>query len=87
MMDGLMVKKKLKKLKVASQREKGFKIVTGRWLVEGNPQVGKQHKSLETPVPLAFKILIGSTINSSYQVILFDVGSAAINMDAWKQEL
>jgi len=24
---------------VASQREKGFRIVTGRWLVEGNPQV------------------------------------------------
>jgi len=43
---------------VASQREKGFRIVTGRWLVEGNPQV-----------------------------ILFDVGSAAVKMNEWKHEL
>ena len=27
------------KTQVASQRERGFRIVTGRWLVEGNPQV------------------------------------------------
>jgi len=43
---------------VESQRERGFRIITGRWLVEGNPQV-----------------------------ILFDVGSAAVKMNEWKQEL
>ena len=39
-------------------REKGWQVMAGRWLVEGNPTV-----------------------------VLFDVGSASFNMNAWKQEL
>eukprot|EP00092_Neocalanus_flemingeri_P016457 GFUD01017807.1.p1 GENE.GFUD01017807.1~~GFUD01017807.1.p1 ORF type:complete len:684 (-),score=164.27 GFUD01017807.1:91-2142(-) len=39
-------------------REKGWQVMAGRWLVEGNPTV-----------------------------VLFDIGSAASNMDAWKHDL
>ena len=43
---------------LAKCREKGWKVMAGRWLVEGNPTV-----------------------------VLFDIGSASFNMDAWKHEL
>jgi len=39
-------------------REKGWQVIAGRWLVEGNPTV-----------------------------VLFDIGTAAGNMNAWKHEL
>ena len=62
-----------------SQRERGFRIVTGRWLVEGNPQVVILYIYGEL-LTLEYNIL-------KYQVILFDVGSAAVKMNEWKQEL
>ena len=72
------------KTQVASQREKGFRIVTGRWLVEGNPQVVFQM--------LKFLSKLNQGISNCCkmrptQVILFDVGSAAVKMNEWKQEL
>ena len=63
-----------------SQRERGFRIVTGRWLVEGNPQV--------VILYIYGELLTLEYINIlKYQVILFDVGSAAVKMNEWKQEL
>lgn len=43
---------------VQKLRDLGFKVVTGNWLVDGNPLL-----------------------------VLFDIGSAAWNLDRWKQEL
>ena len=66
-----------------SQRERGFRIVTGRWLVEGNPQV------VRTFILYFYGKLLTLEYNNilKYQVILFDVGSAAVKMNEWKQEL
>ena len=66
-----------------SQRERGFRIVTGRWLVEGNPQV------VRTFILYVYGKLLTLEYNNilKYQVILFDVGSAAVKMNEWKQEL
>ena len=64
-----------------SQRERGFRIVTGRWLVEGNPQV------VRTFILYFYGKLLTLEYILKYQVILFDVGSAAGKMNEWKQEL
>ena len=64
-----------------SQRERGFRIVTGRWLVEGNPQV------VRTYILYFYGKLLTLEYTLKCQVILFDVGSAAVKMNEWKQEL